>query len=72
MQATQQDQQQFVRLEDVRQVGERIGRSKSWIHDAMKRGEFPAALRLSTRCTRWKSTDVDQWIEAQFSGMGAK
>lgn len=72
MQATQQDQQQPVRLEDVRQVGARIGRSKSWIHAAIKRGEFPAASRISTRCTRWKSTDVDRWIEAQFSGMEAK
>lgn len=71
MQATQQDQQP-VRLEDVRQVGARIGRSKSWIHAAIKRGEFPPPSRISTRCTRWKSTDVDQWIEAQFSGMGAK
>ena len=71
MQATQQDQQP-VRLEDVRQVGARIVRSKSWIHAAIKRGEFPPPVRISTRCTRWKSTDVDQWIEAQFSGMGAK
>ncbi|MCZ2405754.1 MAG: AlpA family phage regulatory protein [Burkholderiales bacterium] len=73
MQATRQDQhQQPVRLEDVRQVGARIGRSKSWIHAAIKRGEFPAASRISARCTRWKSTDVDRWIEAQFSGKGTK
>ena len=68
-----QDQRpQPVRLEDVRQVGARIGRSKSWIHAAVKRGEFPAASRISVRCTRWKSTDIDQWIEAQFLGEGAK
>ncbi len=70
MQATQQDQP--VRLEDVRQVGARITRSKSWIHAAVKRGEFPSPVRLSSRCTRWRSGDVDQWIEAQFLGMEAK
>lgn len=55
------------RLEDVRQVGARIGRSKSWILDAVRRGEFPAPRRLSPRCTRWDSHAVDQWIELQFA-----
>ena len=55
------------RMETVNEVGERISRSKSWIHAAIQRGEFPAGTRLSSRCTRWDSFAVDHWIEEQFS-----
>lgn len=55
------------RMETVNQVGERIGRGKSWIHAAIQRGEFPAGIRLSSRCTRWDSFAVDRWIEEQFA-----
>jgi len=54
-------------METVNEVGERISRSKSWIHAAIQRGEFPAGTRLSSRCTRWDSFAVDRWIEEQFS-----
>jgi predicted DNA-binding transcriptional regulator AlpA len=55
------------RMETVNEVGERIRRSKSWIHAAIQRNEFPAGIRLSSRCTRWDSFAVDRWIEEQFS-----
>lgn len=57
----------LVRLEDVRQVAARIGRGSSWIWAAVRRGEFPAPKKLSTRCTRWNSRAVDSWIENQFA-----
>ena len=60
------------RMETVNQVGERIGRSKSWIHAAIQRGEFPAGIRLSSRCTRWDSFAVDRWIAEQFEGKAKK
>ncbi|MBO1011343.1 AlpA family phage regulatory protein, partial [Acidovorax sp. SD340] len=59
--------QQPRRLEDVRQVGNRIGRGASWIWAAVQRGDFPAPRRLSARCTRWDSRAVDEWIEQQFA-----
>jgi predicted DNA-binding transcriptional regulator AlpA len=52
---------------DVNQVAVRISRSKSWVWAAVKRCEFPAPIRLSSRCTRFDSWDVDRWIEQQFS-----
>ena len=71
MQANQQTQiNQPRRMEDVTQVGARIGRGKSWIHAAVLRGEFPAPARLSSRCTRWDSFSVDRWIEEQFAKAG--
>ena len=56
-----------LRMEDVRQVGLRISRSKTWIFEAVRKGEFPAPRRLSPRCTRWNSREVDRWIEQQFA-----
>jgi prophage regulatory protein len=55
------------RLESVRQVGGRIGRGASWIWAAVRRGEFPAPVRFSSRCTRWDSFSVDKWIDEQFA-----
>ena len=54
-------------LERIEQVSERIQRSRSWIWDAVRRGEFVAPIRLSTRCTRWDSSAVDQWIDQQLA-----
>lgn len=55
-------------LESVNQVGARIGRGASWIWGAVRRGEFPAPRKLSRRCTRWSSVEVDRWIDQQLQG----
>lgn len=55
------------RMEDVAAVSSRIGRGRTWIHSAVKRGAFPAPVRLSSRCTRWDSIEVDRWIAEQFA-----
>lgn len=51
----------------IEQVTARIQRGKSWIYLACKEGRFPQPARLSTRCTRWHSAQVDEWIEQQFA-----
>lgn len=55
------------RLEDVRLVASRIGRSTRWVWAEVQRGQFPAPKRQSARCTRWDSRAVDQWIEQQLA-----
>ena len=67
MQVITQQHQTPRRMEDVQQVGSRIGRSRSWIWGAVRRGEFPAPARLSARCTRFDSYAVDRWIADQFA-----
>lgn len=57
-----------VHLLRIEQVAERIQLGRSWIWGAVKRGDFPAPLRLSTRCTRWDDRLVDQWIRDKSSG----
>jgi prophage regulatory protein len=39
--------------------------SKSTIYERMARGDFPQAIRLGRRCTRWRSSDVVAWLQAK-------
>lgn len=50
----------------IEQVAQRIQLGRSWIWAAVKRGAFPAPKRLSTRCTRWDSVAVDEWISQRL------
>ena len=51
-----------VRVLRLPQVKARIGMGRSWIYAAMKRGDFPAPVRLSIRAVGWRVADVDAWI----------
>jgi hypothetical protein len=54
------------RMETVNEVGERIRRSKSWIHAAINATSSPPGF-ARVHGTRWDSFAVDRWIEEQFS-----
>jgi prophage regulatory protein len=38
---------------------------KSTIYAKMAAGDFPQAVRLGARCTRWRAGDVSAWLTAQ-------
>ncbi|UCV00313.1 helix-turn-helix transcriptional regulator [Acidovorax radicis] len=67
MEALQNPGQQTPSLLRIEQVADRIQRGRSWIWGAVRQGAFPAPRRLSSRCTRWDSRAVDQWIEQQLA-----
>lgn len=50
-------------LLDVKQVSQlcNIGKSTIWV--LVKEGKFPKPVKLTTRCTRWKKSDVVAWGE---------
>ncbi|OJU91035.1 MAG: hypothetical protein BGO13_00225 [Burkholderiales bacterium 66-5] len=54
-------------LESVNDVSRRIGRSTRWVWAAVAKGDFPAPVRMSARCTRWDGRAVDRWIEEQLA-----
>ncbi len=60
-------QHQARSLLKIEQVSERIQLGRSWIWGAVKRGAFPAPQKLSNRCTRWDSFQVERWISEQFA-----
>lgn len=52
----------FLRLPQVMAL---IGLSKSTVYKLVRRGEFPAPLRLSERCIAWRAAEVASWMDAR-------
>jgi len=49
----------FLRLKEVETI---IGLKRSWIYDAMDRGDFPRQVKIGRRAVGWRQTDVDAWL----------
>jgi len=41
------------------------GWSHSAVYDAVKRGEFPAPIRLGAKAVAWRRCDVDAWLASR-------
>lgn len=42
-----------------------VGLARSAIYARIQRGEFPAPIKLSARCSRWKAGAVRAWLSEQ-------
>jgi len=51
------------RFLSVQQVKEIVSLSVSTIWARVKQGSFPHPYKLGDKITRWKSTDVQQWMD---------
>ena len=49
----------LLKLATVRQI---VGLSASTVYRKIADSEFPAPVRLGTRCSRWRSDDVRNWL----------
>lgn len=58
-------------LLSVSTVSELCGLGRSSIYAKERRGTFPQAIRMGTRCTRWRAGDVTDWLKAQAASKGA-
>ena len=56
-----------VRLLHIAAVEERCGISRAQIYKLAARGEFPRPAKISERCARWPSTEIDEWIAARLA-----
>jgi prophage regulatory protein len=50
----------FLRIADVQAA---VGLSAGCIYKLVKRGEFPAPVKLTSRSSAWLATELDLWIE---------
>ncbi len=41
------------------------GLAESTIRRKVAAGEFPAPIKMGTRCTRWVAADVQNWLRKQ-------
>lgn len=49
----------LLKLSDVEAT---IGLGHSWIYEKIRAGQFPAPVKLSERCVRWRESEVSAWI----------
>ncbi len=50
--------QSFLRLKKVQSV---TGMSRSWIYDAIRRGDFPASISIGARAVAWPEQLIAEW-----------
>ncbi|MQA21686.1 helix-turn-helix transcriptional regulator [Rugamonas rivuli] len=55
--------QHDLRLIRIKEVLAICGMSRSSIYDAIKKGEFPAPVKLRGRSSAWIWSEVIQWAE---------
>lgn len=48
-------------------VEERVGIKKSKIYELIRTDNFPQPVRLGRRNVRWRSDDIQKWIDALTS-----
>ena len=53
----------FLRLKQVKAV---TGMSRSWIYEAIRRGEFPSPIQLGIRAVAWDSAAIANWQAARI------
>ena len=53
------DNQKMLRLRDVEIM---TGMKKTFIYEAMRKGDFPRQIRMGARCVAWLKTDIDIWL----------
>lgn len=54
---------QAARLLRIAEVSETVGLCDSQIYALASRGVFPKPIRLSSRCSRWRASDILTWLE---------
>lgn len=50
--------QHFLRLNQVKL---RTGFSRSWIYEAIRRGDFPAPISIGARAVAWTEQSIADW-----------
>lgn len=53
-----------------RAVLAKIGMGPTWLHEEVKRGQFPQPVRLGTRAVGWKLSEVNAWLANRERAIG--
>jgi prophage regulatory protein len=54
-----------IRLIRLREVMSICGMSRSSVYDAIKKGQFPSSIKLSSRSIAWLKSEVIAWAESR-------
>ncbi|PSL09978.1 AlpA family transcriptional regulator [Marinobacterium halophilum] len=47
----------------INELEQLISISESTIYKLVKKGLFPEQVRISTRCVRWRLSEVQEWMQ---------
>ena len=50
------------RLITDKEVAHLLGASRSWPWKLSQAGKLPAPIKLSPRCTRWRLSEIREWM----------
>ena len=53
-----------------KQVEELLGIKKSSLYSYMRQGDFPAPIRLSPKCVRWRRSEIEAWLASRPRATG--
>jgi prophage regulatory protein len=59
----------FIRLKEVLAI---CGKSRSSMYEAIKKGEFPAPVKLRGRSSAWIKSEVLQWMQSCIEASRSK
>jgi prophage regulatory protein len=62
-----QTHQQPTKIIRIATVLERTGLSKPFIYQMIRRGEFPASIRLAPRYAGWVEQEVNDWLNRRIA-----
>ncbi|WP_353391294.1 AlpA family phage regulatory protein [Brucella sp. NBRC 14130] len=54
---------QAMRLLSLKEVVRITCIARATIYKKIKAGDFPAPLKISSTCVRWRSDEIDRWVE---------
>ena len=46
-----------------KEVEKRVGLSRSTIYDHMNAGTFPRPVRVGPKAVRWRTSEIDAWMD---------
>lgn len=58
------------RLLSLAEVSHITGLGTSAIYSRIAKGDFPEPLRVSSRCSRWRESEIVGWVNALPRGVG--
>lgn len=53
----------MTKLITLKDVSDLVGLKKSAIYQRISEGNFPAPVKLGSKCSRWSLTEVQEYIE---------
>ena len=51
-------------LGKIKAVTEKVSLSRSYIYSLIRKGDFPAPIKPTPHCSRWRLSEINEWIDS--------